>query len=120
MQAFQDRKSLLSSSEILAFPDFNKLFILTEASDFAIGAVLSQGDIGKDRPNAYLSRSLNNTEENYANKEKEMLAIVSALDSLWNYLNEAKKIRIYTDYKSLTFALGSCNYNTKFKSTITS
>ncbi|KAH8325104.1 hypothetical protein KR067_009985 [Drosophila pandora] len=60
LPAFNDLKAILASSEVLAFPDFNKPFYLTtDASDYAIGAVLSQDEQGKDRPIAYISRSLN-------------------------------------------------------------
>lgn len=114
--AFQKLKSLLTTAEILAFPEFDKPFNLTtDASNYAIGAVLSQGEIGKDKPIAYISRSLNKTEEGYATNEKEMLAIVWALDNLRNYLYGAKKIKIYTDHQPLTYALGNRNYNAKLK-----
>lgn len=114
--AFKNLKELLSSSEILIFPDFNKPFLLTtDASNYAIGAVLSQGEIGKDRPITYISRSLNQTEENYATNEKEMLAIVWALDNLRNYLYGAKKIKIITDHQPLTFTLSNRNNNAKLK-----
>lgn len=116
IEAFRHIKELLTSSEILVFPDFKKPFILTtDASSFAIGAVLSQGEIGKDRPITYISRSLNTTEENYAANEKEMLAIIWALDNLRNYLYGAKKIKIMTDHQPLTFTLGNRNNNAKLK-----
>lgn len=77
LKAFNDLKELLTSSEIYTFPDCGKPFILTTgASNHAIGAVLSQGEIGRDRPITYVSRTLNKTEENYATNEKEMLAFV--------------------------------------------
>lgn len=114
--AFQKLKTLLTTADILAFPDFEKPFNLTtDASNYAIGAVLSQGEIGKDKPIAYISRSLNKTEEGYATNEKEMLAIVWALDNLRNYLYGAKKIKIYTDHQPLTYALGNRNFNAKLK-----
>lgn len=101
---------------MLAFPDFNKPFHLTTgASNYAIGAVLSQSDMGKDRPIAYISRSLNATEENFATNEKEMLAIVWALDNLRSYLYGAGSIKVYADHQPLTFALGNRNYNAKLK-----
>lgn len=116
LKAFKNLKELLISSEILIFPDFEKTFILTtDASNTAIGAVLSQGEIGKDRPITYISRSLNKTEENYATNEKELLAIVWALDNLRNYLYGAKKIKILTDHQPLTFALSQRNTNAKLK-----
>lgn len=92
LKAFNNSKKLLTCSDILAFPDFEKPFLLTtNASTYAIGAVLSQGEIGKDKPIAYISRSFNKTEENYPTNEKEMLAIVWVLDHLRNYLYDAKK-----------------------------
>lgn len=116
LQAFDELKELLTSSEVLAFPDFEKAFILTtDASNHAIGAVLSQGEVGSDRPIIYVSRSLNKTEENYATNEKELLAIVWALDKLRTYLYGAKKIKILTDHQPLTFALSNSNNNAKLK-----
>lgn len=94
LQAFSDLKSILSSSEVLAFPNFNKPFHLTtDASIYASGAVLSQEEQGRDKPIAFISRSLNKTEENYATNEKEMLAIVWALDNLRSYLYGAGCIK---------------------------
>jgi hypothetical protein len=52
--AFEELKSRLVSSPILAHPDFSKKFILdTDASNEAIGAVLSQEIDGKERPIAF-------------------------------------------------------------------
>lgn len=116
LNSFKMLKTLLTTAEILAFPEFDKPFNLTtDASNYAIGAVLSQGEIGKDKPIAFISRSLNKTEEGYATNEKEMLAIVWALDNLRNYLYGAKKIKIYTDHQPLTYALGNRNFNAKLK-----
>lgn len=115
-KAFNDLKNYLISTDILIFPDFDKPFILTiDASNYALGAVLSQGEIGKDKPITFISRSLNKTEQGYATNEKEMLAIIWALDHLRNYLYGAKKIKIITDHQPLTFSLSNKNYNSKLK-----
>ena len=66
-----------------------------------IGAVLSQGTIGKDLPVAYASRSLNKAEINYTTSEKELLAIVWATKYFRPYLY-GRKFKILTDYKPLT------------------
>jgi len=42
----------------------------------AIGAILSQGIIGKDKPLTFASRTLNKVETRYSTIEKELLAIV--------------------------------------------
>lgn len=97
---------------MLAYPNFNKEFSLTtDASNFALGAVLSQ----EDKPIIFISRTLSKTEENYAANEKEMLAIIWALNCLRNYLYGSAKVNIYTDHQPLTYALSNRNNNTKMK-----
>jgi hypothetical protein len=70
-QAFRDLKSKLISPTILRYPDDSRRFILTtDASNEGMGAVLSQGEIGKDLPIAFASRSLNKAERNYSTTEE--------------------------------------------------
>jgi len=58
-QSFQQLKSALTEEPVLQYPDFTRPFILTtDASGFAVGAILSQGKIGQDKPIAYASRHL--------------------------------------------------------------
>jgi hypothetical protein len=74
--AFMSLKSKLTTQPILQYPDFSKEFILTtDASNQGLGAILSQGEIGKDLPTAYASRNLNRAEKNYSKSEKELLAL---------------------------------------------
>jgi hypothetical protein len=62
--AFQGLKQELMSQPTLQYPNFTVEFILTtDDSNDGIGAVLSQGQIGKDLPTAYASRILNKTEK---------------------------------------------------------
>ncbi|KXZ75892.1 hypothetical protein TcasGA2_TC031012 [Tribolium castaneum] len=56
----------------------NNILLTTDASNYAIGAVLSQGTIGSDLLVAFASRTLNEHEVNYSTIEKELLAIVWA------------------------------------------
>jgi hypothetical protein len=78
--AFQHLKDKLTSQPILQYPDLSKEFILTtDASNAGLGAVLSQGPLGKDVPVAYASRSLNKAKINYTISEKELIAIVCEL-----------------------------------------
>lgn len=115
MRCFEKLKNILSSSDILIYPDYKKSFILTtDASDYAIGAVLSQGEIGKDKPIHFSSRALSKTEESYSVPEKEMLAIIWALKTFRNYLYGAK-FKILTDHQPLTFTLSQRNTNAKLK-----
>lgn len=111
--AFEKIKSTLISKEvILSHPNFEKEFELTtDASEYAIGAVLSQDD----KPITFLSRTLSKTEESYAANEKEMLAIIWSLGSLRNYLYGSRRVKIFTDHQPLTFALSNKNTNAKMK-----
>lgn len=71
IKTFEFCKTLLCNDPILQYPDFTKSFILTtDASNVAIGAVLSQGTVGNDRPIAYASRTLSESETHYATIKK--------------------------------------------------
>lgn len=113
LKTFVACKKLLTQSDILQYPDFEKPFVLTtDASNFALGAVLSQGAIGQDRPVAYASRTLTKTEERYSAIEKELLAIVWATQYFRPYLF-GRKFTLYTDHQPLTYALNLKTPNTK-------
>ena len=82
-----------------------KMRMEVDASDYAIGGVLSmEGEDGKWRPVAFLSKSLNETERNYEIHDKKMLVIIRRLES-WRYLlEEAKfKFKIWTNHKNLEY-----------------
>jgi hypothetical protein len=103
--AFQGLKDKLITQPILQFPDFTKEFILTtDASNLGLGAVLSQGEIGKDLPIAYASRNLNQAEKNYSTSEKELLAIIWAVKHFRPYLY-GRKFKIACDHKPLTWIM---------------
>ena len=75
--AFRKLKGKLTYNPILQYTDFTREFILTtDSSNDGIGAILSQGTIGKDLPITYASRNLNKAEKNYTTSEKELSAIV--------------------------------------------
>lgn len=112
IDAFKKIKVLLQEQIELYQPDFNKPFELTtDASNFAIGAVLSQNR----HPITFISRTLTKTEQNYATNEKEILAIVWALQKLRNYLYGVADLTIYTDHQSLIHSISEKNPNTKLK-----
>lgn len=101
--SFDMLREKLTSEPILQYPDFNREFVLTtDASNFAIGAILSQGKIGEDLPIAYASRTLNKSECNYSTTERELLAIVWATKHFRSYLY-GRKFKIVTDHRPLTW-----------------
>lgn len=102
-KSFNILKEALISEPILQYPDFNREFNLTtDASGYAIGGVLSQGQIGKDLPIAYASRLLNRAEQKYSTIEKECLAIVYCTSHFRPYLY-GQKFKIITDHKPLVW-----------------
>jgi hypothetical protein len=73
-----DFENRLISAPILTFPqaEGSEFILDTDASDYAIGAVLSQVQDGRERVIAYGSRCLDKTERNYCVTRREMLAVV--------------------------------------------
>ena len=101
--AFDTLKEALTSAPLLIYPDFTMEFVVTtDASDVAIGAILSQGKIGEDKPIAYASRVLNKAERNYSTTEKELLAIVWAVKHFRPYVY-GTPFKVITDHKALTW-----------------
>lgn len=113
IMAFEHCKQLLINAPILTYPDFKKQFILTtDASNQALGAVLSQGNVPNDKPVAYASRTLNETETRYSTIEKELLAIVWACKHFRPYLY-GNKFKIYTDHRPLVWLFNLKEPNSK-------
>ena len=98
--AFHTLKRGLVSRPILQYPDFSEEFILTtDASNDGAGAVLSQGEIGKDLPVAFASRSFSKAERNYSTVEKELTAIVWGIKHFRPYLYG--RFKVVSDHKPL-------------------
>ena len=103
IESFHLLQTALTQEPVLQYPDFTKSFILTtDASGFAIGAILSQGKIGEDKPIAFASRTLNSPEQNYSTIEKELIAIVWVCRHFRPYLL-GRNFTIVTEHKPLTW-----------------
>ena len=101
--AFEKLKSHLVSSPILAYPELGKKFILdTDASEFAVGAVLSQEHEKQERVIAYMSKSLNAHERAYCVTRKELLAVVTALKKFHIYLY-GQEVLLRTDNSAVSW-----------------
>lgn len=105
-EAFKHIKQILVSEPVLQYPDFTKEFLLiTDASQEALGAVLSQGTLGKDdRPVAYASRTLNSAEKNYSTTEKELLAVVWSVKYFRPYL-WGRHFKVVSDHRPLRWLM---------------
>ena len=106
-EAFQNLKQAFTSAPILRIPDdVNPFRLETDSSDFATGAVLSQLDPVDQlwHPVAFYSKSLNEHERNYEIYDKEMLAIIRALEEYRQHLEgHPEIIEIWSDHLNLTF-----------------
>ncbi|XP_030930818.1 uncharacterized protein LOC115956643 [Quercus lobata] len=104
-KAFDKLKELLTSTPIIQPPDWNVPFeIMCDASDYAIGTVLGQR-IGKaSHAIYYVSRTLNDAQRNYSTTEKELLAIVFALEKFRFYLL-GTKVNAYFDHAALRYLM---------------
>ena len=102
--AFDEIKRVMSTETLLAYPQFDKPFIVhTDASDTQLGAVIFQ----KKKPIEFYSRKLNDAQKRYTTTEQELLSIVETLKEFRNILL-GHDITVYTDHRNLTYK----NFNT--------
>ncbi|RDY10835.1 Retrovirus-related Pol polyprotein, partial [Mucuna pruriens] len=111
IEAFQELKNRLTSAPILQAPNWDLPFeLMCDASNSALGAVLGQrAGVGLPvRVIAYASRTMDSVEQNYITIEKELLAIVFALDKFRSYLL-GSKIIVFFDHAALRYLLKKPN-----------
>jgi hypothetical protein len=103
MVAFKTLKQALVTAPIIQPPDWNHPFeIMCDASDYAVGAVLGQCKDKKHTAISYASKTLIGPQLNYATTEKELLAVVFAIDKFRSYLVGSKVI-VYTNHATLKY-----------------
>lgn len=99
--AFKKLKEAMMNTHVLALPDFQKSFVLeTDACYNGVGAVLMQ----EERPLAYLSKHLANKHLGLSTYEKELLAIIMAVQK-WRYYLLGHKFIIKTDHEALKYLM---------------
>ena len=107
--SFDDAKSALVASVQLAHPDSDDdsaLSLTTDASDIAVGAVLSQGRDSNSPPLGFFSKKLSEAEKKYSAFDKELLALYLAIRHFRHHL-EGRSFTVWTDHKPLCGALRS-------------
>ena len=104
--AFHALVDAVCTAPVLRQPRFEDRFTIDcDASAYAIGAVLQQGDEkGKLHPVAFLSRTLDATQRNWDIYDKELFAVVHALATWRPYLvGNPHKTIVNTDHNNLTY-----------------
>ena len=116
LEAFDHLKAACLQAPILAFPDFNRPFLLeTDASGKGLGAVLYQKQAdGRYHPITYASHVMNETEQRYHSNKQEFLALKWAVtEQFHEYLSPHGKNRnefvVRTDNNPLTYIFSSAN-----------
>lgn len=106
-KAFEEAKQKLMNAPILAHYDPTCSFKLApDASAYGIGAVLSHCyEDGSERPIAFTSRTLTAAEKNYAQIDKEALALIYGIQKFHIYLY-GQRFTLVTDHKPLVTLLG--------------
>uniref|UniRef100_A0A2N9H3G6 CCHC-type domain-containing protein n=1 Tax=Fagus sylvatica TaxID=28930 RepID=A0A2N9H3G6_FAGSY len=105
--AFATIKERLCSAPVLALPNFNKAFeIECDASGIGIGAVLMQDR----RPIAFFSEKLSGASLKYPTYDKELYALVRALET-WQHYLWPREFVIHTDHESLKHLKGQGKLN---------
>ena len=97
-EAFQEIKQLLVSAPVLKYYDVkDEVTVESDASDKGLGGTILQNG----QPVGFTSRALTPTEQNYAQIEKEALAIVFTCERFDQYLHGRDLITVKTDHKPL-------------------
>src|SRR6201995_4756021 len=114
-KAFDSLKLAMTSAPVLLIPNpLQPYRVEADSSDFATGAVLSQLSLDDDKwhPAAFFSKALSPVECNYEIHDKEMLAIIRALEKWRHFLEGAvHPVDIQTDHKNLKYFITTCNLN---------
>ncbi|RVW73714.1 Retrovirus-related Pol polyprotein from transposon 17.6 [Vitis vinifera] len=98
-------EEFLTTAPIVRAPNWKLPFeVMCDASDLAMGAVLGQREDGKPYVIYYASKTLKEAQRNYTTTEKELLAIVFALDKFRAYL-VGSIIVVFTDHSALKYLL---------------
>ncbi|XP_058764942.1 uncharacterized protein LOC131638400 isoform X1 [Vicia villosa] len=105
LKAFLELKEKLTTTPIIVAPNWSLEFErMCDASDYAVGAVLGQRKNKNFHAIHYASKVLNEAHVNYATTEKELLAIVFALEKFRSYLIGSKVV-CYTDHAAIKYLL---------------
>ena len=104
-RSFEELKQFLTTAPIVRDPNCKLPFeVMCDSSDLGMGDVLGQREDGKPYVIYYASRTLNEAQKNYTTTEKELLAVVFALDKFRAYL-VGSIIVVFTYHSALKYLL---------------
>jgi transposase InsO family protein len=109
-QAFFKIKDLIAlQAELFFVNDTDPIYLLTDASDFGIGAYLYQLVDGVERPIYFVSKSLTGAQLRWSTPQKEAYAFFYAITGPLAYLLRDRKFHLKTDHRNLTYVADSAN-----------
>ena len=112
LASFLALKVAVTSAPCLVLPDQTKDYVIhTDASGGATGAALMQDQGDGLQPVAFMSKKMNQAEQNYSTRDQEYLAIKQACGTWARYLLD-RHFTIHTDHESLQF-IGSAKLPTR-------
>ncbi|CAM8940532.1 unnamed protein product [Rhodiola kirilowii] len=104
-EAFDELKQALTSTPIIQAPDWDQPSeIMCDASNYAVGAILGQRIEKKPVVIYYASRTLDASQRNYSTTEKELLAVVFALEKFKPYLLGARVV-VFSDHAAVRYLM---------------
>lgn len=104
-ESFRKLRTCLCETPILGYPQTDGQFVVdTDASNTAIGGVLSQRQGDREVVIAYFSKSLSRPERNYCVTRRELLAVVKTLQHFSKYII-GRKFLLRTDHAALKWLL---------------
>ena len=105
--AVEDLKNRIASPPVLCYFDpESPIVVTTDASNCAIGGVLSQVQDGVERPVAFASKTLNETERKYSTSEREALAAIYMCEH-WHMFLYVRPFTLRTDHEALKSLLST-------------
>ncbi|KAI7797754.1 hypothetical protein IRJ41_019638, partial [Triplophysa rosa] len=111
VESFETLKKMLESPALAIYDPALPAFVSTDASDYGLGAVLTQlRSDGAERVIAFASRTLSTSERKYSMVEKEALACVWAVEK-WRTYVWGRRFTLRTDHQALTTLLSTKGMN---------
>lgn len=100
--AFEHCKASLENAVTLSHPgEEGTLYLMCDASNACVGAVLQHKIEGVWKPLGYFSKRLSEAQKKYSTYDRELLAIYLAIVHFRNMI-EGRQLTVMTDHKPLT------------------